>query len=229
MFRQFVLKVMGSYEGQRLVERAVRTVLEDEGSSTRKGMMRIIRGVARDSVQDARERERELVELDAGYQEWTQQRRQAILEQQNAERSALVDFVRTGVEPAPVDLLAAFEVDAIVRVTDDALFAGRIGRVVDTSTEHGYPEVRVELEGHTLWMAFTPGALELATEQAPEDAPADARSVMAAYNDKAFPRFNEARIAELRAAGLSEESAVAMDAEEQQAEAPTEMLPAVEQ
>lgn len=159
MFRRFVLSVLRSYEGRRLIDQAVRAVLEDEQSNTRKGMMRIVRGVATDAVQDAKERERDLAELDAGYQEWAQQRRQALLEEERRKNAAFVQYVSTGQEPAPEDPLAPYWVDRVVRVVQDALFEGRIGRVVGSRTRNGFPEVSVELDGHNTPMTFTPAAL----------------------------------------------------------------------
>lgn len=164
MFRKFVIRVMRSYEGQRLIEQAVRVVLEDKTSSTRQGMMRIIRAEARDAVQDTRERERELAELDAGYQEWAQQRREALLleekrkqAQTEAEARRVQELAQAAVLENP---LARFPLDQPVRVVQDALFEGRLGRVTGVQESSGFPEVYVQLEGHDMAVPFAPAALE---------------------------------------------------------------------
>lgn len=169
MFQQLVVKVLRSRQGQDLIDLAVRRVIEDQSSSTRAGLMRVTRAVVKDQLEDNRTREHELLELDAGYQEWAQQRREAMLADQayqkalahEADRSQLLDAVERGALPSAADPMAGYVTDAIVRVREDSLFEGRVGRVLELRTIDGWPEVVVLLEGHTLPCSFMPGTLEL--------------------------------------------------------------------
>lgn len=173
MFRNKIIRVLTGAEARALIDDAVRQILEDQASNTRQGMMRIVRGEAKDAVQDAQERARTMAELDPGYQEWAQQRRQALMERENDQQAALLTYARTGIAPQLRNPLDEYPVGRPVLVLDDALFGGRYGHVVGTSEDRGYPEVRVMLEGHTVWMTFTPGALRpVAITEAAPPAPA---------------------------------------------------------
>lgn len=212
MFRKFVIKVMKSYEGQRQLESALRSMLDDPASPTRAGLMRVVRGVAKDAVEEAQEGVRELVEMDGSYQHWAQQRRQAILEREAAERAAIGTFVRTGEMPQLPDPFEGYVEGREVLVIDDALFERRKGRILRAAIVNDYPEVEVLLDGYVTPLLFTPRALQLlALEEPAAPAPAAAADMVPT---QLLPTFNEQRIAELRAAGLSEESAVAMAGEE---------------
>lgn len=175
MFRNKIIRVLSGREARALIDQAVRQILEDQTSSTRQGMMRIVRGEAKDAIQDANERGQALAELDAGYQEWAQQRRQALLQEENAQRAAVATYARTGIAPELRDPLEEYPQGARVVVIDDALFRGRLGVVEDTTTERGYPEVRVMLDGHTVWVSFTPQALRpvFTTEAGPDEQPTE--------------------------------------------------------
>lgn len=159
MFRNKIIRVLSSQDARRLIDAAVRECLEDPTSTTRAGMMRIVRGEAKDAVQDANERGRELLELDAGYQEWAQARREAMVEQEAEQRRAMTVYARTGVAPELHDPLDEYPAGADVLVVDDPLFGGRTGTVKSTTQSHGFPEVHVLLESRMEPVAFTPRAL----------------------------------------------------------------------
>jgi hypothetical protein len=162
MFEGFILRVLVSSAGRRQIERIVREVLEDPTSSTRRGMMRIIRGVAKDAVEEVNERQLALAELDTEYVQWSQQRREALLEQQTQEKAALVALARSGEMPALPDALEQFRTGGRVRVVSDALFENKYGNVLGTArSSSGFPEVTVLLDHHHQPMQFTPAALQL--------------------------------------------------------------------
>lgn len=170
MFQRIIFGVLDSPAGRRFlegivrsqIERNVRELLEDPNSGTRRGMMRIIRGIAKDVIEDANERGQALAELDTEYVQWSQQRREALLEQQNREKAALAAYVRTGETPAVVDLLAGYQTGRRVRVISDALFENKYGKVLGFGTlPSGFPEVTVLLDHHQQPVTFTPSALQL--------------------------------------------------------------------
>lgn len=164
MFRRFIVKALRSADGQALLTSAVCGLLEDQTSTTRAGMMRIIRGEARDALTEAQESTRLLLEMDPHYQDWAQQRRQALLAQQENERAALVQYVHTGTVAEPHNPLEGYVEGRPVLILDDALFERRKGRIHGAAIVNGYPEVSVILEGYTVPITFTPAAMQLLAE-----------------------------------------------------------------
>lgn len=178
MFTKFVLKVLASPAGRNIVRRYTRNMvmeevaelLEDPTSNTRVGMMRIIRGEVKDVIEENRERAQTFAELDEMYVQWAQERRQALLAKENAERFAAA-VAPGAVGTAPEDALAPFVQGRAVKVLHDALYEGATGRVHTTQEIEGYPVVNVLLDGFTMSLPFAPSSLEPMDEQpAAEDA-----------------------------------------------------------